>query len=90
MNAGRLELRRTPEGLRYFLANRPVPQGALLELLLEGDLWIAGRFEWNGVEVRWPAFRVDLGVMPGEERTNGLGAPTGVLPLSPRAVLRWP
>jgi hypothetical protein len=85
--ASSLELRRDGEGLRHYLAGRPVHQGEELELLLAEGRWLRGCYEWTGAPVVWPAFRVTLA---GRVSATSERKLTGALPLPPSARLRWP
>lgn len=46
--AGRLELREDAGGPRHFLDGKPVHAGTGLELMLEDENWLQGRFETSG------------------------------------------
>jgi hypothetical protein len=83
----RLILRRDGDGLRHYLAGRPVRSGDQLELLLSEGRWLRGRYEWSGVAVVWPSLRIALSgrVSPTSDRKL-----TGAMPLPPSARLRWP
>lgn len=80
MTQGQLELRKDGGRPLHFLAGKPLEPGATIEILLDGDRWLGGRYEWTGSEARWPSLRIDLG--GGVSRTT---AP----PIPPDAVLRW-
>jgi hypothetical protein len=83
-----LELRRSGGGeLAHYLGGRKVERGAELELLLDGGVWLRGRYEWNGTEARWAGLRVALGGL--HVSAPGAWRPAAVLALNPEAILRW-
>ena len=71
---------------QYYLAGRRLARGAEIEVLLRGDRWLRGTFEWNGQPQRWPGLRLPLGGVT----LDGSYSPSLVAPIPPAAVLRWP
>jgi hypothetical protein len=70
----------------YFLEGEPLHTGDAVELLLAHDEWLPGTYEWNGQQIRWPAFRFALG---GDGPVYGAATSrTAVVALPPDAVLR--
>jgi len=56
---------------------------------IAGGRWLAGRYEWSGIEARWPGLRVELGG-PWESLPPHEWKPAAVLALHPDATVRWP
>jgi hypothetical protein len=83
---GRLELLRNDGELAHFLDGRKVERGTLLELLLEGGIWLRGQYEWSGTPERWAGLRVELGGLVAGE--PGGWRPAAVLALHPEAMVR--
>jgi hypothetical protein len=81
-----LQLKQVEGRPGHFLDGEPLRAGDPLELLLHDGSWLGGVYEWNGQEIRWPAFRFLLGgsgpVYAGEHSR------TAVVALPPDAVLR--
>lgn len=73
----------------HFLDGDPVHQGDPLEILLSGDRWLAGHYEWNNNVARWPGLRVPLGG-PWEKQASEGFIPAAVLALNPDATVRRP
>ena len=73
----------------HVLQDRPLQRGDEIELLLADGYWLRGRYDWAGIEARWPGLRVELG---GPWQSAGAPArpPAAVLALHPDAVVRWP
>ena len=86
---GKLELRRERGTLRHYLDGQLVEVGAKLEVLLRGGQWIAGHYDWNGIEARWPGLRFELGGTWESEPRSTPRPPSGVMALHPDATLRW-
>lgn len=86
---GRLELGTVGNRRVHVLCGRVVQRGDHLELLLTGNVWLCGRYDWSGMEARWPALRVELGGA-WESLPPEAWKPAAVLALHPDAVLRWP
>jgi len=86
---GRLELRAVGDERAHFLDGTRVAVGDEIEVLLSGDRWLRGRYDWSGIEARWPALRVPLGG-PWEDRPVEAFKPAAVLALHPDALVRWP
>src|SRR5689334_19733267 len=85
--SGRIELREDGSRARHYLDGRPLRPGDRIEILLAGNRWLRGRYEWNGNLARWPAVRVELGgPWEGDEQTRSRAA---VLALHPDATARW-
>jgi hypothetical protein len=83
----RLELR-GPEGERvHVLRDRPLQRGDEIELLLADGYWLRGRYDWSGIEARWPGLRVALG---GGARAAEVREPAAVMALHPDAIVRRP
>ena len=91
---GRLELRRSDAGIMvYTLEEEPVHPGRDVQLLLEGGVWITGRFEWTGERESPPRLHVTCGG-PWEAMSmegDTLPIPSEIKFDVPRdALLRWP
>lgn len=91
---GRLELRREEGGgLAYALDGLMVRAGQDLEILLQGGLWLTGRFEWSGGPQARPRLHLCCGG-PWEElsvESDTLPIPSEISFEIPRdALLRWP
>lgn len=87
---GKLEVRdEAASGLRHYLAGRPVHAGDALELLLPGERWIAGRYEWTFTADRQPMFYFPAGGA-WEQAGRDAVAPVVSASLPAGAVLRWP
>ena len=83
-----LELVRDFSGAkRHCLAGRPVTTGTELELLLDDGTWVRGRYDWSGLDARWPGLRVKL---RADHLLDGDRPIYAVLALPPQAQLRWP
>ena len=54
-----IEGKLVPGGLRYYLAEKPIHAGEMLEMLLDDGSWALGRFEWTYRKEEWPWFYVD-------------------------------
>lgn len=74
-------------GRRHFLDGRPVPAGAVLELLSAG-VWVPVRYEWNAAAGELPHAHLQLGG-PAAAQAHG-ATPTVSFALPSSAVLRWP
>jgi len=81
-----LQLKHVDGRVGQFLDGEPLRSGDHVELLLHNGQWLSGVYEWNGQEIRWPAFRFLLGgagpVYAAEHSR------TAVVALPPDAVLR--
>ena len=81
-----LQLKQIGDRLGHFLDGEQLRPGDSVELLLHDGQWLAGVYEWNGQEIRWPAFRFLLGgsgpVYAAEQSRSA------VVALPPDAVLR--
>ncbi len=86
---GRLELRTIGDERAHFLDGVRVSVGDEIEVRLGGDRWLRGRYDWSGIEARWPGLRVPLGG-PWEDGPADLFKPAAVLALHPDAIVRWP
>lgn len=85
---GRLVLREESGGLRHYLGGQGVHAGDILELLLEKDAWIAGRYEWSYQMNKRPAFYICLGGnWERDDRKDPIQVP---IALPENATLRWP
>ncbi len=88
MPRSQLELREEPDGLRYYLDDRPIHAGAGLEMLFAGDVWLEGRYEWNYDRENRPLLYFNLG---GPWEGDPEKAPIEVvIRIPPEAILRWP
>ena len=58
---GRLELRVDGTSVGYHVDGEPVHAGQELQILLEGDLWVTGRFDWTGEREDRPTLHVTCG-----------------------------
>lgn len=82
------------EGGGYHLQGRAVRPGQDLELLLEGEVWILGRFEWSGRKADLPMLHLTCGGA-WEEFADPESATYPIPPeisfaLPLGALLRWP
>jgi hypothetical protein len=69
--------------LRYFLHDRVLSGGEVVELCCSGG-WLAGRFEWDGAAREGaPRFFFSIELGGGEVAEHSLLLPEG-------ALLRWP
>jgi len=89
-----LSLKTGAEGASYHLQSRPVRPGQDLELLLEGKVWILGRFEWSGLRADRPPLHLTCGGA-WEEIAHPESATYPIPPeisfsLPEGALLRWP
>ena len=86
---GRLELRANGNGRAHFLNGARVSVGDEIEILLTSGVWLRGRYDWSGIDARWPGLRVALGG-PWESAPADVFRPAAVLALHPDAIARWP
>jgi len=56
-----LEIRMESNGARCYLNDEPVFPGQDLEILLEGTVWLLGRFEWSAMATELPRLHVACG-----------------------------
>ena len=85
----RLELR-GPEGQRvHVLQDRPLERGEEIEILLSDGYWLRGRYDWSGLEARWPGLRIELGG-PWQRDVYETRPPSAVMALHPDAIVRRP
>ena len=81
--AGILELITKPGRCRYYLNERPLSGGDIVELnFSEG--WVAGRYEWSTDPTDPPRFHYSIQLQTVGEVAQGS------LPIPPGALLRWP
>jgi hypothetical protein len=85
---GRLVLCDWDNRRAHVLQERPLQRGDEIELLLSDGYWLRGRYEWSGLEARWPGLRVELGG-PWQANKFESRPPAAVLALHPDAVVRW-
>jgi hypothetical protein len=80
----------TREGgdVRHVLDSRPVPLGALLELLVGDGRWQPVSYQWNREPEQPPTGTLALGAPPGAQRLGRRHYVMFTLP--PDAILRWP
>jgi hypothetical protein len=84
----RLELRGI-EGERFHeLQGYALKRGDEIDLLLADGYWLRGRYDWSGLEARWPGLRVELGG-PWQIHRDEAYPPAAVLALHPDAIVRW-
>jgi hypothetical protein len=86
-HGARLELRGAPGERAHVLADQPLRRGDEIELLLADGYWLRGRYEWSGIEARWPGLRIDLGGLPPPASPEAL-TPAAVMALHPDAIVR--
>ncbi len=67
---------------RYFLMERPLSGGDILQLCCAGG-WVTGRFEWSGDVDAPPHFYFSIQLQGGGVSQQRLSLPAG-------ALLRWP
>ncbi|HXU68905.1 MAG TPA: hypothetical protein VN947_06225 [Polyangia bacterium] len=83
----RLELRGS-EGKRvHVLQDQPLSRGDEIEILLSDGHWLPGRYDWSGIEARWPGLRIELGSPARPDEMTR--APAAVMALHPDAIVRW-
>jgi hypothetical protein len=80
--ADTLQLQTSLSGPRYFLADRLVSGGSVLQLCFSGG-WVTGRFEWSGDFAEPPRFHASIELAGGEVAMHAIDLPEG-------ALLRWP
>lgn len=62
MGVGRsLMIKMEQNGARYYLGDQPIFPGQDLEILLEGRVWLLGRFEWSSQATELPRLHVACG-----------------------------
>lgn len=81
-----LQLRQVDGRVGHVLDGELLRSGEPVELLLHDGQWLAGVYEWNGEEIRWPGFRFLLGGS-GPVYAGGHSR-TAIVALPPDAVLR--
>lgn len=85
----RLELR-GPEGQRvHVLQDQPLSRGDEIEILLSDGYWLRGRYDWSGIEARWPGLRIELGNTVVARADEPMRPPAAVMALHPDAIVRW-
>jgi hypothetical protein len=95
MGAGHsLVIKMGKNGARCYLADQPVFPGQDLEILLEGRVWLLGRFEWSSQATELPRLHVACGGA-WEELDNPESATYPIPPeisfaIPPDALLRRP
>ncbi len=87
-DTGPLELRHQRGTPQYFLCGRQVPDGAAIELSLPNGQWLAGTYEWDGHESRWPNLRFRIGG-PWERDKAPDQQPSMLARLAPGGLMRW-
>jgi hypothetical protein len=78
--AGSLRLGRAQGAERFFLLDRPIGGGDVVQLCASGG-WLTGRFEWDAGGAPKFYFSVEL---------EGGGVAQLHFPIPERALLRWP
>ena len=89
-----LKIKVEPNGPRYYLDDKPVYPGQDVEILLEGGVWLLGRYEWSHAATELPRLHVACGGA-WEDTDN---PETATFPIPPEisfsiprdALLRWP
>jgi hypothetical protein len=76
-------------GDRHYLAGRPVPFGALLELQMADGSWWPVRYRWSWRRSDAPVAVVRLGP-PEREQVGGTRSLLGEMHLPTQSALRWP
>ena len=89
-----LSLKEGAEGWGYHLQGDPLRPGQDIELLLEGGVWILGRFEWSGRKEDSPTLHLSCGGA-WEDLADPESATYPIPPeisfrLPQGALLRWP
>lgn len=77
-----LSLGRAQGAPRYFLGDKPISGGDIVQLCTSGG-WITGRFEWDPGEAGVPTFFFSL-------ELDGGGVSQLQIAIPARALLRWP
>lgn len=80
--AGFLTLGHAQGSTRYFLLDRPISGGDVIELCASGG-WLTGRFEWDAGIDGEPMFYFSV-------ELDGGGVEQLSFPIPDRALLRWP
>ena len=83
----RLELRGAEGERVHYLQGTPLQRGEEVELLLSDGYWLRGRYDWSGLEARWPGLRIELGG-PWQENVYDIRPPSAVMALHPDAIVR--
>lgn len=86
--ASRLELRDVRGRPRHFLDNRPVSDGAVLDLVLADGTCVRGKYDWTGRPDAAPTFVFELATSGDDTTPMERPMLRGELP--PDAVLAWP
>lgn len=81
--SGSLQLGRAQGAMRYFLLDRAVNGGDVVQLCTSGG-WITGRFEWDAGSDDGPMFYFSV------ELDGGGDVAQLRVPIPERALLRWP
>lgn len=82
LSASSLRLGRAQGADRFFLHDRPVGGGDIVQLCTSGG-WITGRFEWDAGVGGVPTFYFSV-------ELEGGGVTQLDFPIPERALLRWP
>jgi hypothetical protein len=80
--SGALRLGRAQGAARYFLLDRPVSGGDVVQLCCSGG-WITGRFEWDAGMGGAPIFFFSIELGAGGIAQQSIVLPSG-------ALMRWP
>lgn len=80
--SGSLSLGRAAGAERYFLLDRAIRGGDIVQLCASGG-WITGRYEWDPGSSRPPTFYFSV-------ELDGGGVEQLSFPIPERALLRWP
>jgi hypothetical protein len=80
--SGTLRLGRAQGADRYFLLDRPISGGDVVQVCASGG-WITGRFEWDSGEGGVPTFYFSIELAGGGVAQLDFPIPEG-------ALLRWP
>jgi hypothetical protein len=81
-SSGSLQLGHAQGAPRYFLLERPVQGGDIVQLCTSGG-WVTGRFEWDAGMGGVPTFYFSV-------ELDGGGVAELSFPIPERALLRWP
>jgi hypothetical protein len=82
MSASSLKLGHAQGADRFFLLERPVSGGDIVQMCASGG-WITGRFEWDTGQGGAPTFYFSV-------ELEGGGVAQLQFPIPERALLRWP
>ena len=72
----------------HVLQDQPLSRGDEIEILLSDGRWLGGRYDWSGIEARWPGLRIELAT-PAARPDEPSRPPAAVMALHPDTIVRW-